>query len=123
MTSAAQKMQDQQAVINKFIEKEKKYNEKVKRLKTENNKLIKLLKDSEKLYLQKLNETKQQNASLSLLIKQLWPVIKPKVKDPALLMNTVNLCIQLMPNGGKDLSIAPLIEDIELLSKDEMRAN
>ena len=28
-----------------------------------------------------------------------------------------------MPNGGKDLSIAPLIEDIELLSKDEQRAN
>jgi len=76
------KLQDQQTVLNKLIEKEKKYIEKVKRLKAENNKLVKLLKDSEKLYFQKLSETKSQNGSLSLLIKQLWPVIKTKVKDP-----------------------------------------
>jgi hypothetical protein len=25
-----------------------------------------------------------------MLIKQLWPIIKTKVKDPVLLMNTVN---------------------------------
>jgi hypothetical protein len=42
-----------------------------------------------------------------------------KVKDPTLLMNTINQCMQQMPNGGKDLSIAPLIEDIELLTKEE----
>ena len=52
------KLQDQQTILNKMIEKEKKYIEKVKRLKAENNKLVKLLKDSEKLYFQKLNETK-----------------------------------------------------------------
>ena len=52
------KMQEQQTILNKFIDKEKKYNDKIKRIKAENSKLIKLLKDSEKLYFQKLNETK-----------------------------------------------------------------
>ena len=28
-----------------------------------------------------------------------------------------------LPNGAKDLPIAPFIEDIELLSKEEQRAN
>ena len=51
MAGASQKVQHLQNMISKMSEKEKKYNEKVKRLKAENNKLIKLLKDSEKLYI------------------------------------------------------------------------
>ena len=46
-------------MLNKLMDKEKKYVEKVKRLKAENTKLVKLLKDSEKLYFQKMNEAKQ----------------------------------------------------------------
>lgn len=56
----------------------------------ENKKLVQLLKDSEKLFYQKIQEAKSQSNSLSLLIKQLWPVIKTKVKDPNLLMSTIN---------------------------------
>ena len=77
-------------MINKHIEKEKRYLDKMKQLKAENKKLVQLLKDSEKLFYQKLHESKQQSGSLSLLIKQLWPIIKTKVKDPVLLMNTIN---------------------------------
>ena len=108
-------------MITKLQDKEKKYVEKVKRLKNENAKLVKLLKDSEKLYFQKLNEYKQQNGSLSLLIKQLWPVIKTKVKDPTLLMNTINRCLASVSANGEELPAAPLIHDIELLSKDERK--
>jgi len=36
--------------MNKMLEKEKKYIEKVKQLKNENKKLVQLLKDSEKLF-------------------------------------------------------------------------
>jgi len=38
-------------------------------LKAENKKLVDLLKESEKLFYQKIQETKQQSSSLSLLIK------------------------------------------------------
>lgn len=49
-----------------------------------------------------------------MLIKQLWPVIKTKVKDPVLLMNTINQCVA--PAQQSDNPVAPLINDIELLS-------
>ena len=87
-------MFEQQQAINKLLDKEKKYVDKVKQLKSENKKLVQLLKDSEKLFYQKIQESKQQSSSLSLLIKQLWPVIRTRVKDPLLLMNTVNQCVQ-----------------------------
>jgi hypothetical protein len=40
------------------MEKEKKYIEKIKQLKTENKKLVQLLKDSEKLFNSKIQESK-----------------------------------------------------------------
>lgn len=64
--------------------------EKIKILKAENKKLISLLRDSEKLFYQKLKETKKESENLSALFKQLWPLIKHKVKDPTGLLKTVN---------------------------------
>ena len=66
------------------------YIEKIKMLKAENKKLISLLRDSEKLFYQKLKETKKESENLSALFKQLWPLIKHKVKDPNGLLKTVN---------------------------------
>lgn len=48
------KLSEQQGIINKYIEKEKRYIDKIKQLKAENKKLVQLLKDSEKLFYQKL---------------------------------------------------------------------
>lgn len=62
--------------------KERSYIDKIKMLKSENKKLIALLRDSEKLFYQKLKETKKESENLSALFKQLWPLIKNKVKDP-----------------------------------------
>ena len=45
-----------------------------------------------------------------MLIKQLWPVIKTRVKDPSLLLNTVNQF------AGKQSEGEDLIIDIELIS-------
>ena len=71
-------------------EKDKRYSEKVKHLKSENKKLVTLLRDSERLFYQKLQETKKESQNLSLLFKQLWPLIKNKVKDPTALLKQVN---------------------------------
>lgn len=48
------------------------------------------MKESERLFYQKLQETKKETANLSALFKQLWPLIKSKVKDPTLLVKAVN---------------------------------
>lgn len=100
------------------MDKERRYIEKVKQLKTENKKLVQLLKDSEKLFYAKIQEAKQQSSSLSLLIKQLWPIIKTKVKDPVLLMNTVNQCVA---TGLKEQNESNFINDIELLSQQQQK--
>jgi hypothetical protein len=50
-------------------QKERAYLEKIKLLKTENKKLITLLRDSEKLFYQKLKETKKESENLSALFK------------------------------------------------------
>ena len=50
-------------------QKERAYLEKIKLLKTENKKLITLLRDSEKLFYQKLKETKKESENLSSLFK------------------------------------------------------
>lgn len=71
-------------------QRERAYIEKIKLLKSENKKLIALLRDSEKLFYQKLKETKKESENLSALFKQLWPLIKNKVKDPNGLLKTVN---------------------------------
>jgi hypothetical protein len=52
------------------------------------------------------------------LIKQLWPVIKTKVKDPNLLMSTINQCVAPI---NSDNPIVPLINDIELLSSKDIQ--
>ena len=52
------KLSEQQSIINKYMEKEKRYVDKIKQLKAENKKLVQLLKDSEKLFYQKLQESK-----------------------------------------------------------------
>ena len=57
-----------------------------------------------------------------MLIKQLWPIIKTKVKDPVLLMNTVNQCIASQPKNTAGAN-PPLIEDIELLTGKEIKDN
>jgi hypothetical protein len=42
-------------------EKEKRYVDKIKTLKSENKKLVNLLRDSERLFYQKLQETKKES--------------------------------------------------------------
>ena len=73
-----------------YKDKEKRYIEKIKNMKSENKKLLGLLRDSERLFYQKLQETKKESQNLSTLFKQLWPLIKTKVKDPTILLKTVN---------------------------------
>jgi len=48
------KLYEQQQIINKHVDKERRYLEKIKQLKLENKKLVQLLKDSEKLFYQKI---------------------------------------------------------------------
>ena len=48
-----------------YREKEKRHSEKVKCLKSENKKLVTLLRDSERLFYQKLQETKKESQNLS----------------------------------------------------------
>lgn len=74
---------------NSSLQRERVYVEKIKQLKSENKKLIALLRDSEKLFYQKLKETKKESENLSALFKQLWPLIKSKVKDPNSLLKSV----------------------------------
>lgn len=64
--------------------------EKLKTLKQENKNLYKLLKDSEKVFYQKLTEAKKESLNLTTLFKQLWPLIKSKVKDPSILIKTIS---------------------------------
>jgi hypothetical protein len=53
-----------------------------------------------------------------MLIKQLWPVIKTRVKDPVLLLNTVNQCV-----AGSKSPEQPFINDIELITNKEQFNN
>lgn len=71
-------------------DRERKYTEKINVLKADNKKMKALLQDSEKLFYQKLQETRKESQNLSAIFKQLWPLIKTKVKDPTLLLKTVN---------------------------------
>ena len=48
------KLYEQQQIITKHNETERRYIEKIKQLKAENKKLVQLLKDSEKLFYQKI---------------------------------------------------------------------
>ena len=66
-------------------------NEKIKALKAENKKLVALLKDSEKLFYQKIKETRKESENLNAVFKQVWPLIKHKVKDPGGLLKTIGI--------------------------------
>jgi len=63
--------------------------EKISLLKTENKKLMKIMRNSEKLFYEKLKESKKESENLSAIFKQLWPLIKHKVKDPNTLLKTI----------------------------------
>lgn len=65
--------------------------EKIKALKAENKKLVVLLKDSEKLFYQKIKETRKESENLNAVFKQVWPLIKHKVKDPGGLLKTIGI--------------------------------
>jgi len=60
-------------------------------LKSENKKLVLLLKDSEKLFYQKIKETRKESENLNAVFKQVWPLIKHKVKDPGGLLKTIGI--------------------------------
>lgn len=96
--------------------------EKTKQLKAENKKLVALLKDSEKLFFQKIKETKQESENLNEVFKQVWPLIKHKVKDPNGLLKTIGLTdlqdanltqVQIQPNE----EVESLRIEIEKLKK------
>lgn len=65
--------------------------EKIKQLKAENKKLVALLRDSEKIFYQKIKETKKESETLNEVFKQVWPLIKHKVKDPGGLLKNIGL--------------------------------
>jgi hypothetical protein len=48
----------------------------------ENKNLVVLLKESEQMFYQKLKETQKESENLNIVFKQVWPLIKHKVKDP-----------------------------------------
>lgn len=60
-------------------------------MKAENKKLVALLKDSEKLFYQKIKETRKESENLNAVFKQVWPLIKHKVKDPGGLLKTIGI--------------------------------
>jgi hypothetical protein len=52
---------------------------------------VSLLRDSEKLFYQKIKEQKKESENLNEVFKQVWPLIKHKVKDPGNLLRTIGL--------------------------------
>jgi len=47
------------------------------------------MRNSEKLFYEKLKEAKRESENLSAVFKQLWPLIKTKVKDPNTLLKSI----------------------------------
>lgn len=47
------------------------------------------MRNSEKLFYEKLKESKRESENLSSIFKQLWPLIKNKVKDPNALLKKI----------------------------------
>ena len=82
--------------------------EKIKTLKIENKKLVALLKDSEKTFYQKLKETQKESENMKTVFKQVWPLIKHKVKDPDSLLRGIvsdditasDKIVDYQPQGG-----------------------
>ena len=79
-----------------------------------------MLRDSEKLFYQKLKETKKESENLSALFKQLWPLIKHKVKDPNGLLKTVN-GLQGEQSEQANEKIEELTKEIDALKLQEKR--
>jgi len=52
---------------------------------------VQLLRDSEKLFYKKIQQTKKESENLNEVFKQVWPLIKHKVKDPSGLLKTIGL--------------------------------
>ena len=50
---------------------------------------MKIMRNSEKLFYEKLKEAKRESENLSAVFKQLWPLIKTKVKDPNTLLKSI----------------------------------
>ena len=65
-------------------ERDKRLSDKVRILKSENKKLVGLLKDSERILSDKLKESKQETERLAQLFTQIWPLVQQQLKnDPA----------------------------------------
>lgn len=71
-------------------DKERRYNDKIKALKSDKRNLESLCKDSEKMYCAKIQEQKKEIQNMQTLFKQIWPLIKHKVKDPTVLLQQMN---------------------------------
>ena len=71
-------------------------------MKAENKKLIQLLKDSEKLFYQKIEQTKKESENLNEVFKQVWPLIKNKVKDPSGLLKNIGFNVtEMTPDSSQ----------------------
>jgi hypothetical protein len=69
------------------------------------------LKDSEKLFYQKIKETRKESENLNAVFKQVWPLIKHKVKDPGGLLKTIG--INDLVDGSDSSSIANFLQPNE----------
>ena len=85
-------------------EREKKLTEKVRALKSENKKLVTLLKESERILSEKLRESKQETERLSQLFTQLWPLLQSQLSaDPALASLAKTKSVHKSPDVHKRL--------------------
>jgi hypothetical protein len=50
---------------------------------------MKIMRNSQKSSYEQLKESKRESERLSAVFKQLWPLIKHKVKDPNTLLKTI----------------------------------
>jgi hypothetical protein len=96
--------------------------EKVKSLKLENKKLVNLLRDSERLFYQKLQDTKKEVQTMVALFKQLWPLIKSKVKDPNVLLKTISV-ISGNSNGSNSSELINQIEEVLNQNQNSLQDN
>ena len=62
--------------------------------------MVQLLRDSEKLFYKKIQQTKKESENLNEVFKQVWPLIKHKVKDPTGLLKTIGLSEMASGGGG-----------------------
>lgn len=63
------------------------------------------MKDSEKLFYQKIKETRKESENLNAVFKQVWPLIKHKVKDPGGLLKTIGISDLVDGTAGTTSSV------------------